>query len=672
MLTGQQPIIFVNYRRTDAGWPAEYLTEKIELYFGRDSVFLDVRSIEAGDDFSADIEANLQRTKALVVLIGPRWLFLQDKYGRRKIDNEEDWVRREIREGIENKNCTVVPVLLDDTQLPNDEEALPKDIAKLLKLQSISIRQSKSDADIESLIKIIEKKGFKRQSNKAMDTEQSSEVNYGIFDAPKLSDALLRVTLIQDLKSAITNNPVVVIGGLSGCGKTYLMSSYLDNVEKKHHYRTVLWYDPSPSESIDSLLTQLSIEIKFTGLSAISRCKELISFLNISNSLLVIDDFHLVDQTSYSILVELAIRAGIPCRLVLLSQIYVELPSVTEVPFHLVLKGYSVKDTWDFLNNKSTGSELAQWAEELENKTDGLPFAVSLFCKLVIEFNHAPKELRSGSMTEAKRIRDWYSRIITFVGKDASLLLPRISLLNGPFNIGVVKCLAQHFGISKPVEAIDELQRAYLVTKYSLYRWKVHDLVSYLGMSTLPSMQKEEVHYELGRYFLRGLSRRPEVFLEKEEFLCKVKAYRHFCICKKEQSESERLLNEISSTAKAIGAYRLLVDLSGDALRDWPNRNKWIDYHHAQCWLILGNPSRCRQVIEPLIYDDSVNRNDTAKLNFSRLYAEALGSLGQEYQAIKLLRKVIHPPNSDSVGAVPLAHAKSSLAWLLTRVKQYN
>jgi TIR domain len=153
-------IIFINYRRTDAGWPADHLASKLESIFGKDRVFLDVRGIDAGDDFASDLEEKLRRATILLVLVGKGWLYAQDKYGRRRLDTKDDWVRAEIRRGL--KLCIVIPVLIDDAELPDEEEALPNDIRGLLKRQRIRIRQANSDDDIEALSTELEKAGLRR------------------------------------------------------------------------------------------------------------------------------------------------------------------------------------------------------------------------------------------------------------------------------------------------------------------------------------------------------------------------------------------------------------------------------------------------------------------------------------------------------------------------------
>jgi hypothetical protein len=158
----EQGIIFINYRRIDAGWPADHVATELKRAFGDDRVFLDVRNINAGDNFTDDLEEQVRQATVLLVLIGKHWLYAQDKYGRRRLDKEDDWVRKEIRIGLQRQPGKVIPVLIDDAELPDDTDALPDDIAGLLRRQRIQIRQANSIRDIEALRDEIEKAGFPR------------------------------------------------------------------------------------------------------------------------------------------------------------------------------------------------------------------------------------------------------------------------------------------------------------------------------------------------------------------------------------------------------------------------------------------------------------------------------------------------------------------------------
>lgn len=190
-----QGIIFINYRRTDAGWSANNLRTALESAFGRDRVFQDVREIAAGDDFTDELEEQVSQATILLVLIGKDWLFAHDKYGRRRLDKEDDWVHKEIRTGLQRPLCKVIPVLIDDAELPDDRHALPNDIADLLRRQSFRIRQANSVDDIEALRKEIEKSGFRGLP----DSEQLS--GQGFSDKIVL-DVVVRLRELQQRQGA--------------------------------------------------------------------------------------------------------------------------------------------------------------------------------------------------------------------------------------------------------------------------------------------------------------------------------------------------------------------------------------------------------------------------------------------------------------------------------------
>ena len=167
--TESDRIIFISYRRTDARWPADRLVKDLEDAFGEPTVFLDARDIHAGSDFTEVIEDQLSRAGALLVLIGEKWLRAHDEFFRRRLDREDDWLRHEIRTGLAKADCSVIPVLLDEAQLPHDEEAFPADISKLVNRQSRRLRQESSKADIDVLIEELEALGFRRLSRSRPD-----------------------------------------------------------------------------------------------------------------------------------------------------------------------------------------------------------------------------------------------------------------------------------------------------------------------------------------------------------------------------------------------------------------------------------------------------------------------------------------------------------------------
>jgi TIR domain len=186
-------VIFVSYRRTDAGWPADLVATELKRRFGQARVFQDVRDIDSGDDFGAVLEEQFRQTSVLLALIGGGWLRAQDKFGRRRLDQTDDWVRREIKEALEKPGCVVIPVLLDDATLPDEEEALPPDISNFLKRQRFTIRQARSVDDIEALSRHIEDIGFTRISRPAPTVPGARE-----FSDEEVDDVATRLRQLRE------------------------------------------------------------------------------------------------------------------------------------------------------------------------------------------------------------------------------------------------------------------------------------------------------------------------------------------------------------------------------------------------------------------------------------------------------------------------------------------
>ena len=80
------PDVFISYRRSDAGGHAGHLAARLERHYGSDHVFQDLRDIDAGDDFSATLERALADCDVFLAIIGPDWLTVTDKQGRRRLD----------------------------------------------------------------------------------------------------------------------------------------------------------------------------------------------------------------------------------------------------------------------------------------------------------------------------------------------------------------------------------------------------------------------------------------------------------------------------------------------------------------------------------------------------------------------------------------------------------
>jgi hypothetical protein len=181
-VSGDLPLVFLNYRSADESFVATLLHEAVSAKLGRDAVFLDYRSIPLGHDFMAALLDSVRRAAVLLVLIGPDWL-RPDEAGHRLIDNPDDWVRKEILEALA-ADVLVVPVLIGDRpRLQADE--LPDELKIIAQLQYARIRHRHQPQDIHHLI----------TSLIAQSSDLANEMRKHVEDVPDVAAAAQRFNL---------------------------------------------------------------------------------------------------------------------------------------------------------------------------------------------------------------------------------------------------------------------------------------------------------------------------------------------------------------------------------------------------------------------------------------------------------------------------------------------
>src|SRR5687768_12011899 len=105
--------IFISYRRFDSSAYAGRIHDRLVATYGENNVFKDVNDIPIGRDFRGVLSEEVAKCDVLLVLIGREWLDIRDGNGNRRLDNSGDFVRIEIRSGLQrgDDKCLIVPVL---------------------------------------------------------------------------------------------------------------------------------------------------------------------------------------------------------------------------------------------------------------------------------------------------------------------------------------------------------------------------------------------------------------------------------------------------------------------------------------------------------------------------------------------------------------------------------
>jgi hypothetical protein len=142
--------IFISYRRRDDPGGAGRLFDALKEAFDPDRLFLDVDSIEPGQDFCDVIEDRIAKSAVLLAVIGQHWVDASDDRGNRRLDDPQDYVRMEIETAMK-QDKRVIPVLIGEARMPG-ADVLPESIRKFARHNAVMLRYERFHDDIANLV----------------------------------------------------------------------------------------------------------------------------------------------------------------------------------------------------------------------------------------------------------------------------------------------------------------------------------------------------------------------------------------------------------------------------------------------------------------------------------------------------------------------------------------
>jgi hypothetical protein len=116
---------------------------------------MDIDTLQPGLDFAEALDRAVNSADVLLALIGPRWHSVTDAEGRRRLENPEDFVRREVATALARDDIRVIPVLVGGAAVPKAAD-LPEDLRPLSRRNAFEISDERWDFDVGRLVKALE------------------------------------------------------------------------------------------------------------------------------------------------------------------------------------------------------------------------------------------------------------------------------------------------------------------------------------------------------------------------------------------------------------------------------------------------------------------------------------------------------------------------------------
>src|SRR5258708_30781520 len=147
--------IFISYRREESSAWAGRLSDRLSNHFPSNLIFMDVDSVDLGEDFVKTIQKTVGSCDVVIGVMGKGWLSVCDQEGQRRLDNPEDFVRIEIATALK-RDIRVIPVLVDGASMPRDRD-LPDDLKALVRRNALQLSHERFRTDSERLASAVER-----------------------------------------------------------------------------------------------------------------------------------------------------------------------------------------------------------------------------------------------------------------------------------------------------------------------------------------------------------------------------------------------------------------------------------------------------------------------------------------------------------------------------------
>jgi tetratricopeptide (TPR) repeat protein len=259
-------MIFISYRKEDAGDLALSLADKLSGAFGEDSVFLDRYQIEPGDHWRENIDAALSKAAVVLAVIGPRWLATYDEFGQRRIDRDDDVLAYELSVSLV-RHIRIIPLYVNGMK-PLPAKAFPGRLAGLADQQGMEFDMVRDRNSLLTTLEHLPGLKLKSLTPGSNDAGEPSTRPRKPWCMPDSIGGLFkgRAEVLRELRDRILKDsaaranaavPRQVIFGLGGIGKTRLAIEYAWQYEDC--YSALLFAVADTPEQLRRSIAELTI-----------------------------------------------------------------------------------------------------------------------------------------------------------------------------------------------------------------------------------------------------------------------------------------------------------------------------------------------------------------------------------------------------------------------------
>jgi tetratricopeptide (TPR) repeat protein len=656
----------ISYRREDSSGYAGRLYDALAENFGQDQVFMDIHTIGPGVDFVDAIEEAISSCRVLIVLMGPRWLDMQDAKGRRRLDVLEDFVRLEVVTALEHR-VHVLPVLVGGSAMPGSED-LPEALTKLARLNALELSDSRWAFDVGKLTETLERLGMEPRAKQRM-VEPSLPRSESLLElVPKPPLFVGRDQELSDYPKLLKSTNIVIIKGIAGVGKTSLGAKLARTAAPE---KDIFWFtfDQVEKNTADALFWALAAFFESRGqpqlwqylqgevasqqpLDRTVKLNLFLSALATGDYVLCFDDLHLVGENTDITQLFKTIqdrfwgnRQTFPARLILMGR---EMPREIGYPGTSPLLGFTEAGAQALLT--AHGAELpSQLLELVWQRTEGNPKLTELAASALSRLgsDRAAMEKFVTSMAGKRDIRDYVmTHIYAALTPEEQRVVSALSIFPTPVGWDMAKDMLAAEGVRGAVSCIDALVNKSVLSETEDDAISCHGLVRDFCYRNLDRQDQMRFHQWAAEYY-------------EEDRNILAASYHHFI-----RGDEARALDLLTTNTRALinagGAGALLEQLTRFDTRHLTLGQKLaLNQARGDAHTVRGEYQQALEVYRAALKDAPTEKDRAALLHtiglvYRRLweYPQAIQHL---HQALAISSRV-----GDQVG---IAQSHTQLGW---------
>jgi pimeloyl-ACP methyl ester carboxylesterase len=460
------------------------------------------------------------------------------------------------------------------------------------------------------------------------------------------------------------------VEGISGSGKTTLVAQWVRQQATGGRWSHVLWHEGSPGDLLDHVIASaptLSIDPAW---SQRAKARALLTYLKRSNALLVIDDVQFADVEDVGILIEEVAGQTGSCNLITISQTRVGSHRQASLVNRFVPANLTHDQVVEFTSSTLSRELSAADARRLHQITDGLPFAVALFCALSREFGYPTEQLLSGSAALKDRLEDWCSAATSRLGTEDRRLLLGLGVVDGPLEFGLVQAVGETVNAESYPRSFEAIVGSHLLRRHAETTWIMHSILAEHCRRTIHPVQRRNVLVAIAE----AHKTHGKLAASANEQFSHISSACRYLLLAERYVEAEKILHGLIPRAKRLGQFnplRALLSAYAEAIHPAP-LPKWLGYHYVHSLFVLGHLEQAASYLAFFLHASTI-RDANLRLSCQRLLADILlaqGRPSEAWSAIEIGDQVRCEPDINGVTLAQFLGSKTQVLLASGRTKE--